>query len=85
MQNRKLGTAYLNLIRDNLIEMHRKNEIVEIKIPEEQAEAANGETDRRSYGYGAFKDDPGWGELFDEIERNRDGVPNIQFCKSTNC
>lgn len=64
----------LSLIRDNIIETLGKSEIVQISIPEEPdaGGTVNGETDWRSYGYGAFKDDPGWGNLFDEIEHNRD-------------
>jgi hypothetical protein len=59
----------LSLIRDNIAETLRKSEIVRIDIPEN---AEEGETDWRAYGYGAFKDDPNWGEIFDEIEKNRD-------------
>ncbi len=67
-------SGVLSLIRDNILQTLRKSEIVQISIPEdpEPCSTANGETDWKAYGYGAFKNDPAWGELFDEIERNRD-------------
>ncbi len=65
--------SVLSLIRDNILEMLRKSEIVQMDIPgEPDADAVNDEAYWRSYGYGAFRDDPGWGDIFDEIERNRD-------------
>lgn len=65
----KTRNSVPSLVRNNVLEMLRKSEIVEIEIPDDDVK---GETDWRSYGYGAFRDDPGWGDLFDEIERNRD-------------
>ncbi len=64
----------LTLIRDNILETLRKSEIVNINIPEEpdSENTVSSEADWRSYGYGAFRDDPEWGKLFDDIEHNRD-------------
>jgi len=66
-------SGVLSLIRDNILQTLRKSEIVQISIPEvPEPGTANSETDWRSYGYGAFRNDPEWGKLFDEIEHNRD-------------
>ncbi len=63
-------SGVLSLIRDNILETLRKSEIIRTSMPEEPDSCA--ETDWQSYGYGAFRNDPEWGKLFDEIEHNRD-------------
>ena len=48
----------------------------QVRIELSPADSLSGEEtanlDLKALGYGAFKDDPTWGELFDEIERQRD-------------
>ena len=67
----KTRSEALTTIREAITRLLGKSEIVEVEVP---AEPKSGKLrDRTPWEwFGAFKDDPTWGELFDEIERQRD-------------
>lgn len=62
-------------IKERIIQVHKDFEIVQIEVPllngHQLGQPERTFEERYPY-YGAFKDDPTWGELFDEIERRRD-------------
>lgn len=57
-------------IRKTISEMISRTEIIQIDVNAEP-KSGNFLHDTPWEWFGAFKDDPTWGELFDEIERRR--------------
>jgi hypothetical protein len=49
----------------------KQSEIIQIKIPNKPYNIPDKKTTWHDYGYGTFKKDSNWDELFDEIEFNR--------------
>lgn len=62
----------LNMIRENITTIMSRSEIIQLDVP---AEPKLGKlySDTPWEWFGAFKDDPAWGELFDKIENQRNG------------
>jgi len=59
----------LQKIRETLRDLVSRSEIVQIEVP---AEIESDNSDKTPWKFfGAFKDDPGWGHIFDEIENHR--------------
>lgn len=62
-------------IKEHIAEVHNNFEFVQVEVPllnGNQPEQPEQTFEERYPYYGAFKDDPTLGELFDEIERRRD-------------
>lgn len=63
-------------IKERVAQCHL--EVLRIEVPDsEKSQKSNGSSDEKSRGSildfaGIFRDDPTWGALFDEIERQRD-------------
>ncbi len=60
----------LNTIREAISKLVGRSEILQLDVPTEP-KSGNLRHDTPWEWFGAFKDDPTWGELFDEIERQR--------------
>jgi len=61
------------LIRKNLMSVLKQSEIIQIEVPHKSytLNIPDKKTTWHDYGYGAFKNDSNWDEIFDEIEINR--------------
>jgi len=59
-------------IKEHIAQAHEHFEIVQVEVPLLNGNQLGQTFEERYPYYGAFKDDPTWGELFDEIERRRD-------------
>jgi len=60
----------ISLIQKNLLSILNQSEIVQIEIPYQDCETSKA-SEWKNYGYGSFKNDSTWTDLFDEIELNR--------------
>ncbi len=60
----------LNMIRETITTIISQSEIVQLDVPAEPRSRSL-HRDTPWEWFGAFKDDPTWGELFDEIEHQR--------------
>lgn len=66
----KVKTLALNLVQ--------QTELVRIELPISKPSTSdsgvqkNGQLDLGALGFGAFKEDSSWGDIFDDIERQRD-------------
>ncbi len=62
--------------RDEIQRVIAKTEIVEIDVPgEPRARVAKGNTPW--HWFGAFREDPSWEDLFDDLEKNRDNALDV--------
>lgn len=65
----------LNIVRETITTIISRSEIVQLDV---SAEPKSGSLHRNTpwEWFGAFKGDPTWGELFDEIEHQRNADEN---------
>ena len=62
----------LSMVCDTITTVMRRSEVVRIDIPMESTSGSLHDTTPWEW-FGVFKEDSTWGELFDEIERHRNG------------